>query len=162
MMTGIPMTGCAHGWKVYQNKLWKINPKQYYGDKASLSWMKKSLPSRMIILMLLENKLITTKSMNPTSTGERAGDNANKLWSPILLSYWNLIQLKVTQVNWEQIYGLLKQQINRLILLRRANRYKWSWYKTLCCLLNKMDTWTTTRWELDHRSVQGGIEPLRL
>ena len=25
-----------------------------------------------------------------------------------------------------------------------------------------METWTTTRWELEHRSVQGGIEPLRL
>ena len=24
-----------------------------------------------------------------------------------------------------------------------------------------METWTTTRWELEHRSVQGGIEPLR-
>ena len=124
--------------------------------------MKNSLTSRMIILMLLENKLITTKSKNPTSTGERAGDNTNNLWSPILFSYWNLIQLKVTQVNWELIYGLPKQQINRLILFQRANRYKWSWYKTLCCLLNKMDTWTTTRWELKNTSVQGGIEPLRL
>ena len=25
-----------------------------------------------------------------------------------------------------------------------------------------METWTTTRWELEHRSVQGGIEPLGL
>ena len=25
-----------------------------------------------------------------------------------------------------------------------------------------MKTWTTTRWELEHRSVQGGIEPLRI
>ena len=25
-----------------------------------------------------------------------------------------------------------------------------------------MKTWTTTRWELEHRSVQGGIETLRL
>ena len=25
-----------------------------------------------------------------------------------------------------------------------------------------METWTTTRWELEHISVQGGIEPLRL
>ena len=41
--------------------------------------MKKILPSRMIILMLLENKLITTKSKNPTSTGEIAGDNADNL-----------------------------------------------------------------------------------
>ena len=24
-----------------------------------------------------------------------------------------------------------------------------------------METWTTTRWELEHRSVQGGIKPLR-
>ena len=31
------------------------------------------------VLMLLENKLITTKSKNPTSTGERAGDNADNL-----------------------------------------------------------------------------------
>ena len=49
------------------------------GDKAPLSWLKKLLPSRMIILMILENKLITTKSKNPTSTGERAGDNADNL-----------------------------------------------------------------------------------
>ena len=25
-----------------------------------------------------------------------------------------------------------------------------------------METWATTRWELEHRSVQGGIEPLIL
>ena len=25
-----------------------------------------------------------------------------------------------------------------------------------------MKTWTTTRWQLEHRNVQGGIEPLRL
>ena len=25
-----------------------------------------------------------------------------------------------------------------------------------------METWTITRWELEHRSVQGGIEPMRL
>ena len=150
------------GEKVIKTSFKKSNLKQYYGDKAPLSWMKKLLPSRMIILMLLENKLFTNKSQNPTSKGETAGDNADNLWSPILFSYWNLIQLKVTQVNWEQIYGLPKQQINLLILFRRANRYKWSWYKTLCCLLNKMDTWTTTRWELKHRSVQSGIEPLIL
>ena len=78
-MTTIPIIGRAHGCKGYQKKLQKINPKQYYGDKAPLSWMKKSLPSRMIILMLLENKLITTKSQNPISTGERAGDNADNL-----------------------------------------------------------------------------------
>ena len=124
--------------------------------------MKKLLPSRMIILMILENKLITTKSQNPTSTGEKAGDNANNLWSPILFSYWNLIQLKVTQVNWEHIYGFPNQQINQLILIQRANRYYQSRYKTPCCLLNQMKTWTTTRWELEHRSVQGGIEPLRI
>ena len=162
MMTAIPMTGRDHGWKVYQKKLWKTNPKQYYGDKAPLSWMKKLLPSRVIILMLLENKLFTTKSQNPTSTSERAGDNADNLWSPILSSYWNLIQLEVTQVNWEQIYGLPRQQINRLILLLRANRYQWSQYKAPCYLLNQMETWTTTRWEIEHRSVQGGVEPLRL
>ena len=109
--------------------------------------------------MLLGDQLNSTKSQNPTSTGERAGDNSNNLWSPILSSYWNLIQLKETQVNWEKIYGLLRQQINRLILLRRANRYQWSRYKAPCCLLNQM---ATTRWELEHRSVQGGIEPLRI
>ena len=157
MMIAIPMTGRAHGWKVYQKKLQKINTKRYYGDKAPLSWMKKILPSRMIILMLLENKLITNKSQNPTSTGERAGDNADNLWSPILFSYWNLIQLKVTQLNWEQIYGSPKQQINRLVLLWRANRYQWSRYKAPCRLLNQKETWTTTRWELEHGSVQVGL-----
>ena len=40
---------------------------------------EKLLPSSMKILMLLENKLITTKSQNPTSTGETAGDNAENL-----------------------------------------------------------------------------------
>ena len=145
MMTAIPMTGRAHGWKDYQKKLWKINPKRYYGDIAPLLWMKKLLPSRMIILMLLENKLITTKSQNPTSTGERAGDNANNIWCPILSSYWNLIQLGVTQVNWEKIYGSQRQHINRLVLIRRANRYQWSRYKAPCRLLNQMETWTTTR-----------------
>ena len=63
--------------------------------------------------MLLENKLITTISQNPTSTGETAGDNAENLWSPILFSYWNLIQLEVTQVKWERIYGSPRQQINQ-------------------------------------------------
>ena len=29
--------------------------------------------------MLLENKLITTKSQNPNSAGERAGDNAKNI-----------------------------------------------------------------------------------
>ena len=82
------------------------------GDKAPLSWMKKILPSRMIILMLLGDQLNSTKSQNPTYTGERADDNANNLCSPILSSYWNLIQLEETQVNWEQIYGLPRQQIN--------------------------------------------------
>ena len=67
----------------------------------------------MIILILLENKLFTNKSQNPTSKGETAGDNAKNLWCPILFSYWNLIQLGVTQVNWEQIYGSPGQQINQ-------------------------------------------------
>ena len=162
MMNAIPMTGRAHGWKGYQKKLWKINPKRYYVDISQLLWMKKILPSRMIILMLLENKLITTKSKNSTSTGERAGENADNLWSQIMSSYWNLIQLGVTQVNWEKIYGSPRQQINRLVLIRRANRYQWSRYKAPCHLLNQKETWTTTRWELEHRSVKGGIEPLRL
>ena len=35
-------------------------------------------------------------------------------------------------------------------------------YKSPSCLLNQMKTWPTTRWELEHRSVQGGIEPLRI
>ena len=124
--------------------------------------MKKLLPSMMIILMLLGDTLKSTKSQNPTSTGDRAGDNDINLWSPILSSYWNLIQLEETQVNWEQIYGLPRQQINRLILLRRVNRYQWIQYKAPCCLLNQMETWTTTRWELEHRSIQVGFEPLRL
>ena len=124
--------------------------------------MKKLLPSRMIILMLLGDKLKSTKSQNPTSTGERASDNADNIWSPILSSYWNLIQLEETQVNWEQVYGLPRQQINWLILLRRVHPYQWSRYKAPCCLLNHMETWTTIRCEIEHRSVQGGIEPLRL
>ena len=61
--------------------------------------MKKLLPSSMTILMLIENKLFTNKSQNPTSKGETAGDDAENLWSPILFSYWNLIKLGVTQVN---------------------------------------------------------------
>ena len=71
------------------------------GEKAPFSWLKKLLPSRMIILMLLGDQLNSNKSQNPTSTGETAGDNANNLWCSILPSYWNLIQLKGTQVNRE-------------------------------------------------------------
>ena len=74
--------------------------KNKYGESdfwlTNATMDEKILPSRMIILMLLENKLITTKSKNPTSTGERASDNADNLWSPILSYYWNLIQLGVT------------------------------------------------------------------
>ena len=40
---------------------------------------KKIIPSRMIILMLLGDQLNSTKSQNPTSTGERAGDNADNI-----------------------------------------------------------------------------------
>ena len=56
--------------------------------------MRKLLPSSMIILMLLENKLFTNKSQNPTSKGETAGDNAKNLWSSILFPYSNLIKLE--------------------------------------------------------------------
>ena len=48
-------------------------------NKAPLSWLRKFLPSKMIILMLLGDQLSSTKSQNPTSTGERAGDNADNL-----------------------------------------------------------------------------------
>ena len=37
------------------------------------------IDSGLLSIMLLENKLITTKSQNPTFTGERAGDIANNL-----------------------------------------------------------------------------------
>ena len=70
--------------------------------------------------MPLGDQLNSTKSQNPTSTGETAGDNADNLWCPILSSYWKLIQRKGTQVNWMYIYGLPGQQINRLIQLRRV------------------------------------------
>ena len=54
-------------------------------------------------------------------------------------------------------------ETNRLFHNRlKANHYQQSRYKNPCCLLNQMEIWTTTRWELEHRSVQGGIEPLRL
>ena len=62
---------------------------------------KKLLPTRMIILMLLGDQLNSTKSLNPTSTGETAGDKADNIWFPILSSYWKLIQRKGTQVNRE-------------------------------------------------------------
>ena len=74
------------GDKVIKKSYEKINPKWYYGNKAPLSLMKKLLPSRMIILMLLGDKLKSTKSQNPTSTGERSSDNADNIWSPILFS----------------------------------------------------------------------------
>ena len=51
--------------------------------------------------MLIGDQLNSTKSQNPTSTGETAGDNVDNLWCPKLDSYWNLVQLKNTQVNWE-------------------------------------------------------------
>ena len=51
--------------------------------------------------MLLGDKLNSTKSLNPNSTGEIAGDNADNLLCPILDFCWNLIQLEDTQVYWE-------------------------------------------------------------
>ena len=61
----------------------KINEKSILndinGDKAPLSSLKKILYSRMIILMLLGDKLNLTKSQNPNSTGERAGDNSENI-----------------------------------------------------------------------------------
>ena len=71
------------------------------GDKAPFSWLEKLFPSRMIIIMLLGDQLNSTKSQNSTSTGEISGDNADNIWCPILSSYWNLIQHKGTQENWE-------------------------------------------------------------
>ena len=50
------------------------------------------------VLMLLGDQLNSTKSQNPISTGETAGDNADNLWCPILDFCWNLIQLEDTQV----------------------------------------------------------------
>ena len=76
-----------------------------------------------------------------------------------------LLELNPTQRNSSKlgaIYWLPRQQINQLVLLRRVHRYQWSWYKALYCILNQMETWTTTRWELEHKSVQYGIEPLRI
>ena len=40
---------------------------------------EKLLPSRMLILMLLGDQLNSNKSLNPTSTGETAGNNADNL-----------------------------------------------------------------------------------
>ena len=53
------------------------------------------------VLMLLGDQLNSTKSQNPISTGETACDNADNLWCLILISYWNLIELKNTEVCWE-------------------------------------------------------------
>ena len=52
------------------------------------------------ILLILGDQLNSTKFQNPTSTGETAGDNADNLLCPILDFYWNLIQLKDTQIIW--------------------------------------------------------------
>ena len=49
-----------------------------------------------------------------------------------------------------------------LVAHRATHFYRWSRYEAPCCILNQMETWTTTRWELEHKIVQGGIEPLRL
>ena len=45
-------------------------------------------------LMLLVDQLNSTKSQNSTSNGETACDNADNLWCPILIFYWDLIQLE--------------------------------------------------------------------
>ena len=80
--------------------------------------------------------------------------------SIVLSSYYNI---NCPIINYcTKIRQETRQQINRLIILRRVHPYQWSWYKAPCCLLNQMETWTTTRWELEHKSVQGEIEPLRL
>ena len=50
------------------------------------------------VLIILGDQLNSTKSQNPISTGETAGDNANNLWCPIMDFCWNLIQLEDTQV----------------------------------------------------------------
>ena len=57
----------------------------------------------MIILILLENKLFTNKSQNPTSKGETAGDNAENLMEPDTVPLFELNQTRGTQVNWERI-----------------------------------------------------------
>ena len=53
------------------------------------------------VLMLLGDKLNSTKSQNPTSNGETSGDNDENIWCPILIFYWNLIQLENRQLCWE-------------------------------------------------------------
>ena len=78
----------------------------------------------MIILMLLENKLFTNKSQNPTSTGETAGDNAENLMEPNTVPLFELNQTRGTQVNWERIYGSPRQQINQPIATPGANRFQ--------------------------------------
>ena len=55
--------------------------------------------------MLLENKIITTKSQNPTSKGETAGDNAENRMEPDTVPLFELYQTRGTQVNWERIFG---------------------------------------------------------
>ena len=51
--------------------------------------------------MLLGDQLNSTKSQNPISTGETAGDNTENLWCLILDFCWNLIQLEDTQLYLE-------------------------------------------------------------
>ena len=67
----------------------------------------------MIILILLENKLFTNKSQNPTSKGETDGDNAKNLMEPDTVPLFELNQTRGTQANWERIYGSPRQQINQ-------------------------------------------------
>ena len=67
------------GDKVIKNSYEKSTLNDINDNKAPLSWLKKLLPSRMIILMLLGDQLYSTRSQNPNSTGERAGDNADNL-----------------------------------------------------------------------------------
>ena len=100
----------------------------------------------MIILMLLENKLFTNKSQNPTSKGETAGNNAENLWSPILFSYSNLIKRGVTQVNREQIYGSPRQQINQPVTTPECEPFPMNSIQIPFAPINP-------EWDLDHHQV---------
>ena len=60
-----------------------------------------------------------------------------------------------------KLKGFSGKQISLLYSAPQAQQCQWNQYIFPFCLLNHMKTWNTTSWELEHWSVQDGIEPLR-
>ena len=74
--------------------------------------------------------------------------------------------MEAAKYRWEQTL-VLSKKISLLLLPHKRNNVTETNTKPLwllvahLCLINHVRTWTTTRWELEHWSVQGGIKPTK-